>query len=122
MSNLVDARTIFDETNLSTSKSALLDLSEADLVSIGITVTACTGSNLLDLFESVDGINFVPVASLIITIPGTTIWHIYPVFSQFKKILYTPGTGSATFTVIVNIHNHTILSSGRIGDITAGVS
>lgn len=122
MSRIVDARRIFNETNLSTQKSVILDVGEADLLSIQIDVTTATGSNLLDLYESVNGDTFVPVASLIITIPGVTIWHVYPVFSRYKKILFVPGSGASTFTVDLNVHNHTIQSTGDSITMTPGIS
>jgi type 1 fimbria pilin len=89
-------------TAQTTALTTLLDLREADRLSVGVHVSAASGSNLIDLEESVDGINFVVVASLNISDPGTTIWHVDPVFSRWKKISYTPGTGSATFTVHIN--------------------
>lgn len=122
MSRIVDARRIFNETDLSTQKSVVLDVGEADLLSIQIDVIDATGSNLLDLYESVNGTSFVPVASLVITIPGTTIWHIYPVFSRYKKILFVPGSGSVSFTVDLNVHNHTIQSTGDSITMIPGVS
>lgn len=123
MSGLITNKKIFDETNLDIELSVILDLADCDLFSCGTTVTAATGSNTLSLLESVDGINFVPVAALIITAPGTTIWHVNPVFSQFKKILFTPGSGAASFTVTLNIHTHTIQTAGAgLSNVIYGVS
>lgn len=112
MSGLIDATQVMNFTNAATAHSVILDLADCDLLSVGITVTAASGSNTLSLDESVDGVNFVEVATLTITSPGTTIWHVYPVFSQYKKILYTPGSGAASFSVRLNIHTHTIETSG----------
>lgn len=112
MSGLIDATQIMNFTNAAVGHSVVLDLADCDLLSIAITVSSATGSNILSLGESVDGINFVEVATLTITTPGTTIWHVYPVFSQYKKILYTPGSGAASFTVRINIHTHTIETAG----------
>lgn len=122
MSRLIDAQQVFNETNLTTQKSVILDLGECDRLSVGITVSAATGSNLLDLYESVNGIDFVPVASLIITMTGTTIWHVHPVFSRWKKILYVPGSGSASFTVDINVRNDSLSGQGDSVPMTPGVS
>lgn len=89
-------------TNQTTALTAVIDLPETDRLSIGVHVAAASGSNLLDLYESTDGINYATVASLIITDPGTTIWHVSPVFSRWQKISYVPGSGAATFTVHIN--------------------
>ena len=112
MSCIVDNSTIFDVTNLSTNRSVLIDMSQIDTLSIGINVTASSGSNTLTCLESVDGLNFSPVAMLTITGTGTTIWHIGPCFSRYKKILYTAGTGSATFTVTINARNNSVNTAG----------
>lgn len=122
MSNITDGTQVFNRVNQSTPVSAIVNLANADVLSVGITVSAATGSNVLSLSESVDGINFAEVATLTITAPGTTIWHVYPIFSKFKKILYTPGSGAASFTVTLNVHNHSIPSTGDVTPIVLGVS
>ena len=91
---------------------ARINLDEADKLSVGINISACTGTNLFDFEESVDGVNFASVAALTVTEPGTTIWHVHPVFSRWKRICYTPGTGSATFTVHINVRVDNIGASG----------
>lgn len=121
MGNLVSDQQIINAVDRTTPISALLDLDEADILSVGINVSAATGSNLIDFEESVDGINFVSVVSLIITEPGTTIWHIHPVYSRFKKISYTPSSGSATFTVHVNIRNFGMQYDNNTPTITMGI-
>jgi hypothetical protein len=112
MSGLTNNLNVMSFTSLATSQSVTMDLTDCDLFSAGINVAAATGSNTLTLQESTDGTNFVIVATLVITAPGTTIWHVDPVFSQFLKILYTPGSGAATFTVSLNCHCHTIETAG----------
>ena len=102
-----------DYVNQTQAVTAMLDLDEADKLSIGINVSAATGSNVLDFQESVDGTNFATVASLVITGPGTTIWHIYPIFSRWKRIFYVPGTGAATFTVHINVRVDNVGASGK---------
>jgi hypothetical protein len=122
MSRIIDERVLFNEVNLAVEKSVIMDMSEIDFLSVAINITACTGSNVLDLLESLDGINFVPVASKIMTEPSLTIWHVYPVFSRYKKLHYVPGTGGATFTVQINARDTGIQSSGKTPDITPGVN
>lgn len=117
MSRIVADIDIMQCVDRTTPQTAEINMDEVDVLSVGVTVTAATGSNLLELLESVDGKNFVPVASLVITVPVTIIWHIYPVFSHYKKITYTPGTGAATFTVHINSRNNTIPSRGSNTEI-----
>jgi hypothetical protein len=112
MGVLVSDVDIMNCTNQTEAISALINLDEADKLSVGIHISAATGTNLLDFEESVDGVNFVVVASLTITDPGDTIWHVYPIFSRWKKVSYTPGTGSATFTVHINVRVDSIGASG----------
>jgi hypothetical protein len=56
----------------------------------------------------VDGINYVAVSGLTvsITMSGTTIWHINPIFSRFYKILYTASSFGMTLTVTLNPRNN----------------
>lgn len=91
-------------------------MSQVDRLAIQITVTDFTGSPMFHLHESVDGVNFAQVANLTVVGAGVTIWHVFPVFSQFKKIHYHANDGSATFKVQINAHNDTIGSFG--GTIT----
>jgi hypothetical protein len=112
MSILISCEKVMDCVNQTQAISAILDMDEADKMSVGIHVSACSGSNLLDFEESTDGINFAQVCSLVITTTGTTIWHIWPVFSRWKRISYVPSTGSATFTVTVNVRNDGTQSTG----------
>lgn len=120
MSRIVADVDIIKAVDLNTPLTATINMEEVDLLSVEINVSACTGSNLLELQESTSGINFVPVASLLIVAPTTIIWHIYPVFSRYKKLVYTPGTGSATFTVHINSRNHTIQGVGGTTEIVMG--
>src|ERR1035441_3409214 len=103
MGVIVDDRSILNCVNQTIPLTATINLDEADKLSVGINVTACTGSNLLDFEESTDGTNFAVVASLTITEPGTTIWHVYPIFSRWKRVSFVPGTGSASFVVHINV-------------------
>ena len=112
MSVIVDDTTIMDCTNKSDAITAVMDLREGDRLSIGIHITAATGSNLLDLEESTDGINYAVVVSLTITDPGTTIWHVHPIFSRWQRVSYTPGTGAATFTVHINSRVDSVTTRG----------
>ena len=112
MGVIVNDTEILNCVNQTEKICALIDLDEADKLSVGINISAATGVNVLDFEESVDGVNFAVVASLTITEPGTTIWHVYPVFSRWKRVCYTPGTGSATFVVRVNVRVDNIGASG----------
>jgi hypothetical protein len=96
------------------ARSVTLDLGETDLLSIGVTVVSFTGDNVFTLNESVDGFNYVVVATINVLSKGTTIWHVGPCYSRWKKVQFTPDGvgGGATFTVIINAHNNTIASTG----------
>jgi hypothetical protein len=126
VSCLVDNSVLFDETNLATDKSVIIDMSQIDRLSVQITVFAFTSGlpdfPMISLNESVDGINFTQVANLTFLTVGVTIWHIAPIFSQFKKILYQARNGSGTFKVQINAHNDTITSFGGKVNTVFGVS
>ena len=102
MSVIVNDTVIMDYVSRNQASNVVLDLREADRLAIGIHVSAASGSSLLDLEESTDGVNYAIVASMTITDPGTSIWHVYPIFSRWQKISYTPGTGAASFVVHIN--------------------
>jgi hypothetical protein len=108
-------------TDLSSGKIVVLDLRESDRLAVGIHIESATGTNLIDFEESVDGINYAHVCSLTITDPGTTIWHIHPVFSRWKKISYIPGTGGATFTVHIVSRVDSIGSRG-VGPVVSSTN
>lgn len=126
MSSIVDSSVLFDEINLTTDKSVIIDMSQINRLSIQITVFAFTGGlpdfPMVSLNESVDGINFTQVANLTFQTIGVTIWHIDPVFSQYKKILYQAQGGSGTFKIQINAHNDSITSFGGTIIKVVGVS
>ena len=126
MSSIVDSSVLFNETNLATDKSVIIDMSQIDRLSIQITLFSFTPGLLtfpaVSLNESVDGVNFTQVANLSFQTMGVTIWHVDPVFSQYKKIMYTADGGSATFKIQINAHNDTITSFGGTVIKVFGVS
>ena len=125
MSCLVDNSVLFDETNLATNKSVILDLSQTDRLSIQITVVSFTSTVLtptVTLLESVDGINFTPISQLYFATQGVTIWHVDPIFSQFQKIWYRANGEESTFKIQINAHNDTITSFGGTITKVFGVS
>jgi hypothetical protein len=114
VSRIVDESLVLAGYNCTTPRRVTLDLGETDLLSVGVTIVAFTGINVFTLLESVDGTNFVVVATINEHEVGTTIWHVGPVFSRWKRIQFTPdGTGgNSTFTVTINAHNNTVVSTG----------
>lgn len=112
MSCIVDNSTVLTGVNATTDQSVIIDMSQINRLSVGINVTAFTLGPIITLYESIDGVNFTPVATLTIAVTGLTIWHVDPVFSQFKKILYTANGGSASYTVKINARNDSLNSFG----------
>ena len=110
MSTIVDNRAVISKVNQTTTTGVVLDLSDIDIMSISSTYTPVTaGTGTLALYESVDGTNFVAISGLTvaITMSGTTIWHLSPVFSRYLKILYTATSNGMTFTTTINARNNT---------------
>jgi hypothetical protein len=113
VSRIIDESLVLAGVDCTTLRSVTLDLGEVDIISIGVTIISCNPIIKFTLNESVDGVNYVQVAAITECIEGTTIWHIGPVFSRWKKVIYNPdGGGVATFTVTINAHNNTITSTG----------
>lgn len=117
MSNLVDAREVMSLTNQTTTTGVILDLSDIDIISFSSTYSpVSSGTGTLAVYESVDGQNFVAVSGLTvsITMNGTTIWHINPVYSRYYKILYTATTFGMTLTVTMNARNNTAINGAYV--------
>ena len=117
MSTIVDNRQVMAVTNQTTTTGVVLDLSDIDLMSLSATYTPVGGgTGTLALYESVDGQNFVAIAGLTvsITMSGTTIWHLDPVFSRYLKILYTATTFGMTLTVTQNARNNTAWNNAYV--------
>jgi len=109
MSLIADNRAVINVLNQTSTTGVILDLSTIDLISLSATYTPVGGgTGTLAVYESVDGQNFVAVSGLTvsITMSGTTIWHINPVFSRYYKILYTASTFGMNLTVTMNARNN----------------
>jgi hypothetical protein len=109
MSLIADNRAVMNLVNQTVTTGVVLDLSTIDLLSIGATYTPVGGgTGTLAVYESVDGVNYVAVSGLTvsITMAGTTIWHINPIFSRYYKILYTASSFGMTLTVTLNPRNN----------------
>jgi hypothetical protein len=117
MSTIVDARQVINFVNQTTTRGVVLDLSDIDIISLSATYAPVGGgTGTLAVYESVDGQNFVAVAGLTvsITMSGTIIWHLNPVFSRYYKILYTASTFGMTLTVTMNARNNTAMSNAYV--------
>jgi hypothetical protein len=109
MSLIAVNQQVINFTNQTTTSGVVLDLSTIDLISISGTYTpVSSGTGTLAVYESVDGVNYVAVTGLTVAISmsGTTIWHINPIFSRFYKILYTATSNGMNLTVTVNARNN----------------
>ena len=117
MSQIVDNSQVINFVNQTTTKGVVLDLSDIDVISISSTYTPVGGgTGTLAVYESVDGTNFVAVSGLTvsITMSGTTIWHISPVYSRYYKILYTASTFGMTISTTINARNNTAWSNAYV--------
>lgn len=117
MSTIVDNRAVISVVNQTTTTGVVLDLSDIDIMSISSTYTPVGGgTGTLALYESVDGQNFVAISGLTVSISmaGTTIWHLNPVFSRYLKILYTASTFGMTLVVTMNARNNTASNNAYV--------
>ncbi len=117
MSQIVDNRAVMTLTNQTTTTGRVLDLENIDIISLSATYTpVSSGTGTLAVYESVDGVNYVAVSGLTVSISmsGTTIWHISPVYSKYYKILYTATTFGMTLTVTMNARNNTAWSNAYV--------
>jgi hypothetical protein len=115
MSNCVDNSQIMKYSSLATTTGAVVDLSDIDVCSFQVVSTAQSGSNVIALYESVDGTNFVAVSGVTVTITTLntdTVWHLNPVYSRYYKVLFTAGSGATTFNVTLNARNNTAQGLG----------
>jgi hypothetical protein len=109
MSLIAVNQQVINFTNQTTTSGVVMDLSTIDLISISGTYTpVSSGTGTLAVYESVDGVNYVAVSGLTVAISmsGTTIWHINPIFSRYYKILYTATSNGMNLTVTVNARNN----------------
>ena len=117
MSTIVDNRAVINVVNQTTTTGVVLDLSDIDILSLSSTYTPVGGgTGTLAVYESVDGQNFVAVSGLTvsITMSGTTVWHLNPVFSRYYKILYTASTFGMTLIVTMNARNNTARNNAYV--------
>jgi hypothetical protein len=117
MSMIVDNRAVISLLNQTTTTGVVLDLSDIDILSLSSTYSpVSSGTGTLAVYESVDGQNFVAVTGLTvsITMSGTTIWHISPVFSRYYKILYTATSNGMNLTVTMNARNNTARNNAYV--------
>jgi hypothetical protein len=117
MSTITDNRAVLSLVNQTTTTGVVLDLSDIDIMSISSTYTPVGGgTGTLALYESVDGQNFVAISGLTVSISmsGTTIWHLSPVFSRSLKILYTASTFGMTLTTTINARNNTAWNNAYV--------
>jgi hypothetical protein len=109
MSLIAVNQQVINFTNQTTTSGVVMDLSTVDLVSISGSYTPVSGgTGTLAVYESVDGVNYVAVTGLTVAISmsGTTVWHINPIFSRYYKILYTATSNGMNLTVTMNARNN----------------
>lgn len=125
MSMIVQNGTVMTGAAQAANKSAIIDCQDLDVLSLQVVSTAQSGSNVIALYESVDGQNFVAISGDTVTITTSAtnvIWHLQPVFSRYVKVLFTAGSGSTTFTVSMNARNNTVLTNGVTVPVTLGTA
>lgn len=117
MSSIVDSRAVLSLTNQTTTTGVVLDLSDIDVLSLSSTYSpVSSGTGTLALYESVDGVNYVAISGLTVSISmaGTTIWHLSPVYSKYLKILYTATSAGMTLTTTINARNNTYWNNAYV--------
>ena len=110
MSDVVSLIKMFNQSAQAVTIGAVVDLSDIDVASIQVVSTAQSGSNVIALYESADGSNYVAVSGLTTTVttsPVDVIWHVNPVYSRYYKVLFTAGSGATTFVVTLCARNNT---------------
>lgn len=115
MSAIVDNSTVVSRTNQTTNRGTVLDLQDVDVLSVSVTYApVLTGTATIALYESVDGTNYVAISGLTVAVsaPGTTIWHVSPVYSKWLKILYTATSGGVTYSATISARNNSVRSNG----------
>lgn len=125
MSFVVSNAQVMSGTALAANKSAIIDCQDLDVLSLQVVSTAQSGSNVIALYESVDGTNFVAISGDTVTItttPANVIWHLSPVYSRYTKVLFAAGSGATTFTVSMNARNNTVATNGCTVPITLGTA
>lgn len=115
MSDIVDNSTVVSRTNQTTTRGTVLDLQDIDVFSVSVTYApVAAGTATIALYESVDGTNYVAISGLTVAVsaPGTTIWHLNPVFSKWLKILFTATSGGVTYSATIAARNNSTISNG----------
>ena len=115
MSAIVDNSRVVNQTNQTVTRGTVLDVQDIDVISVSVTYApVLTGTATIALYESVDGVNYVALSGLTVAVsaPGTTIWHISPVYSKWLKILFTPTSGGVDYSATINARNNSVISNG----------
>lgn len=115
MSEIVDASRVVSRTNQTVTRGTVLDVQDIDVLSVSVTYApVAAGTATIALYESVDGTNYVAISGLTVAVsaPGTTIWHLSPVYSKWLKILYTATSGGVTYSATINARNNSTISNG----------
>lgn len=115
MSAIVDNSQVVSRTNQTVARGTVLDMQDVDVLSVSVTYApVLTGTATIALYESVDGVNYVAISGLTVAVsaPGTTIWHLSPVYSKWLKILFTPTSGGVTYSATISARNNSTISNG----------
>lgn len=115
MSAIVNNATVESRTNQTVTRGTVMDMQDIDVLSVSVTYApVLTGTATIALYESVDGTNYVAISGLTVAVsaPGTTIWHVSPVYSKWVKVLYTPTTGGVDYSVTISARNNSTISNG----------
>lgn len=115
MSAIVDNSQVVNQTNQTIARGTVLDAQDLDILSVSVTYApVLTGTATIALYESVDGTNYVAISGLTVAVsaPGTTIWHVNPVFGKWIKILFTPTTGGVSYSATISARNNSTISNG----------
>lgn len=95
--------TALSMTALAADTDVSLDIQGVDQLSVQVTATAATGSNVIACYASNDGTNWVALTSMTVTITGATsaLFRLGAPDYRFLQVRFTFGSGSVTGSVLV---------------------
>jgi hypothetical protein len=114
MSTIVNNTQIFSQTNVTTSYTYNIDVTNIDNIAISVTCTpVSSGTGTLVLNASVDGANFAPIpnSSTSISASGTTIYTVANPAYKYIQVSYTASSNGMTIVGSINSRDNTIVSN-----------
>lgn len=88
---------------LAADTDVTIDIQDVDYLSVQVTATAASGSNIVACYASNDGTNWVALTSMTVTITGATsvLFRLGAPDYRYLQVRFTAGSGSTTGSVNV---------------------